>query len=652
MPAAEIWEGAIAVETSWNEKDLIKSIPGSRWHAEPKRWTVPLTWAACCQLRGIFKDNLIVGPTLSQWSWAEFNTRVKPSLHYRGLTDADIADELDERLYPFQRAGVIWQDYAESGLLGDDMGTGKTIQVLAALHRRGLNALPAIVICPNSVKTVWGDEAAKWFPEANPYVIIPGVQRKKVLEAAATDTNALVIVNYESVPRLSRLAGFGSIALKRCRKCDPKWGTPDLKATSCEVHERELNKIAFQTVVVDEAHRIKDPKAKQTRACWALGQGKSVERRWAATGTPVANDPSDLWSIMHFVDPAEYPTKSKFVDRYCLQSWNEWGGLDVVGVNPANRDEFFKILDPRFRRMPAALVLDQLPPLVRVTRTVEMTPQQRKAYKEVESRLITKLDDGTVLVAPNSLAAQIRLLQLSSSYCTVTIPAGEDPNDIVNWKVELREPSPKIDELIDIIAELGRRQFVVCAESRKLINLASARLTKIGVKHGLITGEVDTYDRKVALDALQSGDNQALLFTLKAGGTGLTMTAADTMIRLQRSWSMIDNSQGEKRVYRIGSERHSSVQIIDVITADTVEIVQLERLNDKLRRLEEINRDRATLTLAGRDTSELDRLETVISSSNLGTPTKMSEYDVTAMIQTNIFSKIITNDDRTDDDEW
>jgi SNF2 family DNA or RNA helicase len=187
--------------------------------------------------------------------------------------------------------------------------------------------------------------------------------------------------------------------------------------------------------------------------------------------------------------------------------------------------------------------------------------------------------------------------------------------------VTLREPSPKIDELVEIIAELGKRQFVVCAESRKLINLASARLAKIGVKHGLITGEVDQYERKTALDNLQEGKSQALLFTLKAGGTGLTMTAADTMIRLQRSWSMIDNAQAEKRVYRIGSERHESVQIIDIITMGTVEEVQLHRLLDKMRRLEEINRDRVTLIAAGMNTGDLDKFETLIMNSNLGVPT-------------------------------
>ena len=617
MPTAEIWEGTIAVDTTWNEKELIKSIPGSRWHASDKRWTVPLTWAACCQLRGVFRDTLVVGPELTQWSWNEYKSRVEPSMNIRLLTETENLN--DDRLYPFQRVGVLFQEIAKSGLLGDDMGTGKTIQVLASLQRQD-SVLPALVICPNSVKTVWADEAVKWFPEANTYVIIPGVQRKKILAAAAADSKALVIVNYESTPRLSRLAGFGSIALRRCKQCDTKWGDPQLKATSCEVHQRELNTIPFQTVIVDEAHRIKDPKAKQTRACWALGRNDSVRRRWALTGTPVANDPSDLWSIMHFVSQVEYPTKSKFVDRYCLQAWNEYGGLDVVGVNPATRDEFFKILDPRFRRMPATLVLDQLPPLIRSTRTVEMTPQQRKAYDEVHRRLVTRLDDGTILVAPNSLAAQIRLLQLASSYCTVSIPPDGDPNDIAGWMVTLREPSPKIDELVEIITELGKRQFVVCAESRKLINLASARLAKIGVKHGLITGEVDQYERKTALDNLQDGKSQALLFTLKAGGTGLTMTAADTMIRLQRSWSMIDNAQAEKRVYRIGSERHESVQIIDIITTGTVEEVQLHRLLDKMRRLEEINRDRATLIAAGKNTGDLDNFETLIMNSNLGVP--------------------------------
>lgn len=620
MPVVELDSDRIVVKTSWNEKELVKAIPGSRWNAAEKEWTVPLTMPACSQLKGSFPETLEVGPQLTQWIWDQYNTRIKQSLELRGVFE-DPNIHIDPRLYSFQQAGVAWLVAAGSGLLGDEMGTGKTIQVLTAMRvlqeEHGEPTLPALVIAPNSVKANWAKEAAIWFPRATPYVLTGSAAVKaKLIKDAAQDPTALVITNFESTFRLSRLAGYGSIRLIRCKECDKQYGV-DVKPAACEVHPRPLNTIPFKTVVVDEAHRIKDPKAKQTRATWALGAASAVTRRWALTGTPLANDPSDLWSLGRFFAPDEYPTKSKFVDRYCLQAWNHHGGLDVVGINPEHKDEFFRIFDPRFRRMPKALVLPQLPPKIRQTRLVEMTPKQKKAYDEVHSRLVTQLADGSVLVAKSDLSAQIRLLQLASSYCTVEYVDPEDPS---TWLVHLAEPSPKIDELMVVLDELGDRQVVVAAEQRKLIEMAARRLEKAGISHGLITGAVDAYDRQQNLDQFQAGKSRVLLFTLKAGGTGLTMTAADTMIRLQRSWSLIDNMQGEDRVHRIGSEIHESINIIDIITEGTVEETQVMRLYNKQRRLEEITRDRATLIAAGKSIVHLNDEESKIMNSFLGEP--------------------------------
>jgi SNF2 family DNA or RNA helicase len=455
-------------------------------------------------------------------------------------------------------------------------------------------------------------------------VVIAGsaaVKRRLFEGPARQRDDALVIINIEAVRLHSRLAPYGSVRLARCRTCDKAHGDPQLPTSRCEAHHKELNDIPFKTVVLDEAHRIKDPTSKQTRAVWAVGHMPSVRRRWAATGTPVANDPSDLWPIMHFVAPYEYPSKGQYVDRYCLMGWTNDGGAAVVGINPEHRDEFFSVLDPRYRRMPKALVLPQLPPKVRSIRTVQMSPKQAKAYKEIEKGLLTQLDDGSLLVAPNDLVAQVRLLQLASSYCEITHTGVYDEWGREKLEVLLREPSPKVDELMLILEELipEGHQVAVSAESRKLIELASARLEKTGIKHSKIVGGLTQFERDFQLERFQDGVNRVMLFTLKAGGTGLNMQAADTMVCLQRSWSLIDNYQGEDRIHRIGSERHESIHIIDVVTENTVEDrVQIPRLLDKMARLEEITRDRAVLIAAGKSTDELDHEWTRILQTNLG----------------------------------
>jgi SNF2 family DNA or RNA helicase len=589
MATCELVGDRIQVHTMWNERELIKQVPGARWDTQSKTWYLPISWSSCIVLRGVFRDQLTIGPVLAEWAWRE-KAMVDALLKMRTMLTPDPSDKFvrdvtDERLYPFQVMGATFLGCAEEVLLGDEMGTGKTIQVLAALETYA-DPYPVLVVCPNSVKANWAHESEVWQTTGTPYVVTGGAaQRKKVLAEAITDPSAIVIVNYEALRTLTRLAPYGSTRLKRCRECDKKNGEEGLKATQCQVHPKELNQFAFKTVVIDEAHRIKDPKSQQTRAVWAVAHGGKVKYRWALTGTPLANHPGDLWSILHCVSPRDFPTKTAFVDRYCLMAWNSHGGMDIVGVNPAHRDEFFSLLDPRFRRVTKDVVLAQLPPKVRTTHWVEMSPAQRKAYDQLEKIGFAETSGGT-LVPFDSMIVRMRQMQYASATCVLQ-PDGKT--------VKLTEPSSKLDELEVVLEELGDKPVVVCAQSRQLIDLAAARLRRRGISHGLITGPVPEFERMRVLEEFQAGKLRVLLFTIAAGGTGLTMTAADTIIFLQRDWSMIGNKQAEDRVHRIGSERHESIHIIDIVTRDSVEEGQIKRLTEKFMRLQEITRDRQLL---------------------------------------------------------
>jgi SNF2 family DNA or RNA helicase len=635
LPHAELdtAAGVIRLQTTWNQKILVKNIPGARWDASAKNWTIPPSWASLVTARGVFRDDLTVGPALADWSWQLHRERIQPALELRQALEPvqdsspehDLVDSWRQHeghvgLYGFQAAGVMFMLRAESGLLGDEMGAGKTPQTLSLIRARDeLNGtgLPALVICPNSVKRHWAKEAPTWLPQANVYLVDgTAAQRRKVLKEAAADRRALVIINIESARLFTRLAPYGSVRLNRCRACDPSHGNEELSVARCEVHRKELNAIDFQTVVLDEAHRVKDPKAKQTRAIWYLGHAESVRWRWALTGTMIANHPGDLWSIMHFVDPVEYPTRSTYVDRFCLMSWNAFGGMDVVGVRPDTRDELFRILDPRFRRMLKAIVLPQLPPKVRDVRYVELSSAQARAYRELATTLKTRLADGQLLLAANQLVVKTRLMQFAAASVTVD---KVDPDDVASWNVTLREPSPKLDVLEEVLEELGVTApdftgppVLIAAEYLGLIDLICARLGKLNVRYGKITGEVAPIDRQRALEDLNARRIRALVFTGKAGGVGLNMSAADTLINVQRSWSLVDERQKEDRNHRVGSEIHDSVRIIDIVTKDTVEEDQVTRLSEKLQRLDEITRDRAALHRAGESTGHLDLEEQLI----------------------------------------
>jgi SNF2 family DNA or RNA helicase len=599
----------VRLDSPYREKDLMQMIPGAKWKPDwaDKPWAIPTSWAACKVLRGVFGDYLAIGDSLAQWSWAEFKSRVEPCMGLRMLTELDVP-ELDEyvsrsgrRPFPFQKPGALFLATAGQALLADEMGAGKSMQTILAwkiLHTLGMNPFPALVICPNSVKPTWKREIEDWYPGLTVNVISgSAAARRKQLTSKAH----VYVINWEAVMLHSRLAPYGSVALKRC----VAHGGADPKVTDsrCEVHPKELNGINFKTVVADEAHKLKSPKVKQTRAVWAVGHQPSVDFRIALTGTPIANDPGDLWSVMHFLSPAEYPTRTKFVDRFGLLSWNTFGGMDIIGIRPETKDEFYSIIDPRMRRMPKALVLSHLPPKVPITREAEMGNQQAKAYEQMATSMIAELEGG-LLLSTNPLTQMLRLVQFSSAYAHVDETVNED-GIITDTKTRLAEPSNKIDELMELIDELEPGYpLVIAAPSRQLIMLAQARLEKARISTRLIVGGLSPDQRQAGMDDFMAGRAQVILGTHGAMKEGLTLTRADMLVRLQRSWSLLDELQVVDRVHRIGSEIHESIKIVDIVTPYTVEWKQLAILREKEQRLQEVVRDRETLIAGMRQAIE------------------------------------------------
>lgn len=573
----------ITSDQPFRDKELFKQIPGASYSIADHQWYAPLTWASCLQLRGVFGDRLIVGQSLTDWAWNERQVRVDPATSLRAAWDTTG----DEDLYPFQRAGVAFLTFARKALLCDEMGTGKTVQTIRTLKNieaQGESPFPAIVVCPNNMTLTWQKEFKMWWPEVKT-TVIRGSAKKRIEQMNEADTQVWII-NYEGLRSHSRLASYGSIRLKRCHVCDAT--LPDTKAYSqskCEHCKKELNEHPWTTVIVDEAHRMKDPKAKQTRACWAL---RTSETRFAfaLTGTAIANAPTDLWPALHLISADEWPSRSKYIDRYCLASFNVFGGMTVVGLKDEMKDEYFNIVDPRMRRMPKEAVLPFLPKKTYSERYVEMTPKQASAYRQMEDGLIAMLGDG-IAVAMNPLVQLTRMTQFASAYAEVN-----DQGEVV-----LADPSCKVDALVDILADMGEEPAVVFAQSRQLIGLAEARLAKLGISYGLIVGGQSPEEREFQKTQFQEGRIRVILCTIAAGGIGITLTRSATAIFMQRSWSMVDNLQAEDRVHRIGSEIHDKIEIIDIIASGTLEERQRLVLATKEDRLEEIMRDKNTMEL-------------------------------------------------------
>jgi SNF2 family DNA or RNA helicase len=574
----------ILLTTDWRYKELCKSLPGASWSPKDQVWRAPLSWTTCLALRSTFRDGLTVGPALTEWATNELNTRINPSNAFRELESADG----DEDLFPHQRAGVQFLKTARRALLADEPGLGKTaqaIRALKAIQDSGEEVFPILIVCPNTLKKNWAREFARWWPGVKTQVIKgTSTQRKKQFESGAD----IYIINWESLRSHSRLSGYGSIALVHCKACGGL--NEAVTETRCEVHPRELNNIDFKAVVADEIHRSKDPKSKQSRALWSATGNAQI--RFALTGTPIANNVVDLWSILHWLSPQDWPSKTKWIDRMIDIMLNAFGGMMVIGVKPMMQDEFYKSVNPVMRRMLKKVVLPHLPPIVNERRDIEMSPKQKKAYDQMRDTMIAELESGDALTAPSILTQTTRLLQFASSYADMTVD--ETTGEI---KTVLTEPSCKVDSLMDDISngDFGDDSVAVCAVSRQLIEILSAAMTKAKIPHGLITGAQTEDERQKAVDDFQEGRIKWILFTAQAGGVGITLTTARRLVMLQRPWSLVDHKQALDRVHRIGSEIHDSILIMDYVTEGTIEERVLQVLETKSDNFEQIVRDKDQL---------------------------------------------------------
>jgi SNF2 family DNA or RNA helicase len=541
----------------YRDRDAIREVPGVKYRDDA--WSCPVSWSAVRVLREIFSDRLDVGTELAGWCWREHAGRVHPAAESREMAmDPSITITGNEDLYPFKRTGVRFLRVADGAALLDEMGAGKTVQAIRTLEE--LDAYPTLVVAPKSAKAGWLREFTRWAPHRD--VVVVGGSATKRRQTLA-ESHEVYVLNWEALRLHSRLAPYGSIRLSDEER------TP-----------KELNR-EWGAVVADEAHRAVSPKAKQTRALWAVGATAGL--RLPMTGTPIHDSTDDFWSLLHFVAPKEWPSRTKFIDRYCATTWNAFGGIDVVGLRPDRVHEFRDLTEPRFLRRPKALVLPWLPEKVYERRDVEMPPKQARAYRQLKDECVADLDGGTAL-ATDPLTILTRLTQLASSCCEIT----EDGS------VRLCPPSSKVDALVELLEDMGDEPLVVFAQSRQLIELAFTKLASGGVTCAKIVGGLTEPVRARAEKDFADGHVRVLLLTMGAGSEALTLTTASTTCFMQRSWSLIENRQAEDRTHRPGQEAEK-VTIVDLVAPGTVEEDQHAALADKGARLEEIVRDRAAV---------------------------------------------------------
>ena len=468
---------------------------------------------------------------------------------------------LEATLRHYQEGGLSWlwflHKHGLSGILADDMGLGKTIQALSLVQKikNEEGSKPSLVVAPTSVLANWEREAEKFTPGLKTLVWHGQDRKERADLLAGTD---LVLTSYALVRR-------------------------DVE---------ELSKVGFRYVILDEAQNIKNADSATAQACKALPS----DLRLSLTGTPLENRLSELWSIFDFLMPGFLGSSDAFSERYEQP-------IQVAGDMEA-RERLKRRIHPFILRRLKTEVAKDLPPKTETVAYCEMEPGQAALYREVldESRRkvfdsIEKLGFGKSRVS--ILAALMKLRQVCCDPRLLKLPPGT-----------LLPPSAKLErcgELInDLVAE-GHRALVFSQFTEMLELLKQDSDSK---KLGYLYLDGRTRDRMAKVDQFNDPNGPPLFFiSLKAGGTGLNLTAADYVIHYDPWWNPAVEDQATDRTHRIGQTR--AVISYKLITRGTVE--------EKILALQKRKRDLAAgvlgndadlgKSLSERDVEELFRME-------------------------------------------
>src|SRR5215469_8547828 len=455
------------------------------------------------------------------------------SQQFRGIS---VPGDFRAKLRPYQERGLSWLAFLSSAGLGaclaDDMGLGKTVQLLAleAVHRaENPGDPPTLLLCPMSLVGNWQRETARFAP-------------------------ALRVYAHHGRERLREGELAGRLA------------ETDLMVTTYATATRDIDELAgceWQRVVLDEAQAVKNSRSQAARAVRRLSAGQRI----ALTGTPVENRLAELWSIMDFVNPGLLGSAEQFRTRYAIPVERHGQAEPAERLRAITRPYVLR----RLKTDPA--IISDLPEKIEIKQYCRLTTEQASLYQSVVDDMLEKIENSEGIERRgNVLAAMAKLKQVCNH-----------PALLLHDRSAVGARSGKVIRLEEICEEIlaeGDKALLFTQFTEFAAMLLPHLAARFGTDISYLHGGTSKKRRDELVTGFQSGDGPPLfLLSLRAGGTGLNLTAANHVIHLDRWWNPAVENQATDRAFRIGQKRN--VQVRKFICTGTLEEKIDEMIEDK-----------------------------------------------------------------------
>jgi SNF2 family DNA or RNA helicase len=491
--------------------------------------------------------------------------------HMRANADyqPQLPGTLQAELRDYQVEGFAWlarlAHWGVGACLADDMGLGKTLQALALILTRAPGG-PTLVVAPTSVATNWVAEAQRFAPTLNLHLFGSGDRAAMLKNAGAFD---VVVASYGLLQQEAAL----------------------------------FEGVRWHTIVLDEAQAIKNAHTRRSQAVMAL----RADFRMVATGTPLENHLGELWNLFRFINPGLLGTSDQFNLRFA-------GPIEKAQDKRAElaaRTRLRRLTQPFILRRTKAQVLTELPPRTEIVVPVELSQEEVALYESLRREALERIAALEAPQGQKQIQILAEMMKLRRACCNPQLVA--PGSGIRSSKLETF--ARLVDELLE-----NRHKALVFSQFVDHLTLLRAHLDERGIRYQYLDGATPMHERKRRVDAFQAGDGDLFLISLKAGGVGINLTAADYVIHMDPWWNPAVEDQASDRAHRMGQQR--PVTIYRLVARHTIE----EGIVD----LHHHKRDLADSLLEGSDSaarmSSADMLAMLQAGLNGGRPASVADW--------------------------